>query len=113
MTLTLIADRLLLMIVPAVLLFTAEAGGNMLEGSSIRIALLICVPMPLIVIGIFCTYQGVINTVRALSDRPVHYVLSILLLSACGASRSPLHIARCQQSRFAKVDYPGSRLCSP
>jgi hypothetical protein len=77
MTLTLITTLLFLMIVPAVLLYTAEAGGNMLEGSPIRKALPICVPMPLIVIGIFCTYQGIINAVRALSDRPVHYVLSI------------------------------------
>jgi hypothetical protein len=31
----------------------------------------------LILIGIFCTYQGIVNAIRALSDRPIHYALSI------------------------------------
>jgi hypothetical protein len=33
--------------------------------------------MPLILIGIFCTYQGVLNATRALADKPVRYPLSI------------------------------------
>jgi len=32
---------------------------------------------PFILIGLFCTYQGVVNAVRALSDKPVQYRLSI------------------------------------
>jgi hypothetical protein len=62
---------------PAVLIFTGDAGVNMLEGSPIMTGLLVCVPLPLIAAGIFCTYQGVINSMRALSDKPIHYLLSI------------------------------------
>ncbi len=32
---------------------------------------------PFLVICLFCTYQSVVNTVRALSDKPIHYALSI------------------------------------
>ena len=39
--------------------------------------LLVCAPMPMILIGLFCTYQGVVNAMRSLADRPVHYALSI------------------------------------
>ena len=28
-------------------------------------------------IGIFYTYQGVVNAMQALSDKPIHYALSI------------------------------------
>ena len=31
----------------------------------------------MILVALFCTFQGVINAVRALADRPVHYPLSI------------------------------------
>src|SRR5512146_2119901 len=51
---------------------TIQAG----EGFPIILATL-CVPLPLIFIGIFCVYQGVVNAMRALSDRPIHYALSI------------------------------------
>jgi hypothetical protein len=34
-------------------------------------------PIPILFIGIFTTYQAVVNTVRALSDRPIRYPLSI------------------------------------
>jgi len=33
--------------------------------------------MPLLLIGIFSTYQGVVNASRALSDKPIHYRFSI------------------------------------
>lgn len=36
--------------------------------------------LPLIAIGLFCFYQAIANTIRALSDRPVHNPLSIQLL---------------------------------
>jgi hypothetical protein len=39
--------------------------------------LTLCAPMPLVLLGIFCTFQGVINAMRALSDKPIHYALSI------------------------------------
>jgi hypothetical protein len=54
-----------------------EAGVNTVEGSPIFMLLVLCTPMPLILIGIFCTYQGVVNAMRALSDRPIRYALSI------------------------------------
>ncbi|MCD4672452.1 MAG: helix-turn-helix domain-containing protein [Anaerolineaceae bacterium] len=33
--------------------------------------------VPMIAIGIFCTWQGVVNTVRVMSDKPYKYPLSI------------------------------------
>ena len=35
---------------------------------------------PFIVLGLFTFYQGVVNTIRSLSDQPVHYRLSIQFL---------------------------------
>jgi len=77
MTLSLFAAVAVLLIVPMALVFMEEAAIASLEQSPIFIALLICLPAPLILIGIFCTYQGVVNAMRALADRPVHYPLSI------------------------------------
>jgi len=77
MTLTLIAALFLLMIVPVILAFMQEAGINTVEGSPMFLLLVMCTPMPLILIGIFCTYQGVANTMRALLDKPIRYALSI------------------------------------
>ncbi len=77
MTLSLFAAVFLLMIVPVSLVLMGEAAVASIEQSPIFIALLICLPAPLILIGIYCTYQGVVNAMRALSDRPVHYPLSI------------------------------------
>jgi uncharacterized Tic20 family protein/DNA-binding Xre family transcriptional regulator len=77
MTLVLFAAAFLLMLVPAVLILMGEARVNAVEGTAIFQLLLVCMPLPLILIGIFCTYQGVINAVRALSDKPIHYPLSI------------------------------------
>jgi uncharacterized Tic20 family protein len=34
-------------------------------------------PIPILLIALFTTYQAVVNTVRALSERPIHYPLSI------------------------------------
>lgn len=34
-------------------------------------------PLPMIAIGIFCACQGVLNAMRALSDKPVRYIFSI------------------------------------
>jgi uncharacterized Tic20 family protein len=72
MTLTLFAALLLLVILPIVLTFTEEAGLGVTET-----VLVVCLPLPLVLIGIFCTYQGVVNATRALSDKPIHYALSI------------------------------------
>jgi uncharacterized Tic20 family protein/DNA-binding Xre family transcriptional regulator len=77
MTLVLFAAGFLLMLVPAALVLMGEARVNAVEGTAIFQLLLVCMPLPLILIGIFCTYQGVVNAVRALSDKPIHYPLSI------------------------------------
>jgi hypothetical protein len=34
-------------------------------------------PVPLILVGCFCTFQSIVNTVRALSDEEIRYPLSI------------------------------------
>ncbi len=50
---------------------------NVLSGSPAFIVAVICLPAPLILIGFFCMYQGVVNAMRALADKPIHYLLSI------------------------------------
>jgi transcriptional regulator with XRE-family HTH domain len=78
MTLILISAVLLVMIFPIALAIIEESTGtSIIEGNPVIMAMLICIPLPLILIGIFCTYQGVVNAMRALSDKPVHYALSI------------------------------------
>ena len=78
MTLTLFITVFLLMIFPIALAITEETTGiSTIEGNPIIMALLICIPVPLILIGLFCTYQGVVNAMRALSDKQIHYPLSI------------------------------------
>jgi hypothetical protein len=34
-------------------------------------------PLPILFLAIFTSYQAMVNTVRALSEKPVHYLLSI------------------------------------
>jgi uncharacterized Tic20 family protein len=78
MTLCLITVLLLLMILPISLAIVEESSGiSAIEGNPGVMAMLICLPLPLILIGVFCIYQGVINAMRALSDKPIHYALSI------------------------------------
>jgi transcriptional regulator with XRE-family HTH domain len=75
MTLLLFAALFLLVIgLPLLLLLVMDKGAGYE-----RLALILSLlgVLPFILIGIFCTYQGVVNTVRALSDKPVHYALSI------------------------------------
>jgi uncharacterized Tic20 family protein/DNA-binding Xre family transcriptional regulator len=71
-----ILGGLLLMVAPIALIYF----GNQVDlGVSFGLfeILLVCAPMPMILIGLFCTYQGVVNAVRALADKPIHYTLSI------------------------------------
>jgi uncharacterized Tic20 family protein len=77
MTLALFAAVLLLMIAPAGLIFIDEASLSVIENSPLFVILTLCLPMPLIMTGIFCIWQGVRNAMRALSDEPVRYRLSI------------------------------------
>jgi uncharacterized Tic20 family protein/DNA-binding Xre family transcriptional regulator len=77
MALTLFAALFLLMVVPLTLPLLAGEGVDTVQGISIFRIFVFCTPMPLVLIGIFCAFQGVINAIRALSDRPIHYALSI------------------------------------
>lgn len=77
MTLLLFAAVLLLLIVPVVLGFLEGTGADLSDANLSVILLVLCLPLPLIAIGIFCTYQGVVNAMRALSDKPIHYPLTI------------------------------------
>ena len=77
MTLSLFAAAFLLMVFPAGLIVAGEQAVNAMENTPAFILASICLPLPLILIGIFCTYQGVVNAMRALSDKPIHYALSI------------------------------------
>ncbi len=77
MTLTLFAAALLLIAFPLILVVINESRLSIFQGAPDFMLLAACAPLPLILTGIFCTYQGVINAVRALSDKPIHYALSI------------------------------------
>jgi uncharacterized Tic20 family protein len=77
MTLCLFAGAFVLIIAPMALVFMEPSAVASLEQNPLFIALLTCLPAPLILIGIFCAYQGVVNAMRALADKPVHYPLSI------------------------------------
>ncbi len=77
MTLTLFAGALLLIAFPLVLVVINEFRLTAVQGGPDSMLLAICAPLPLILTGIYCTYQGVVNAMRALSDKPVHYALSI------------------------------------
>ncbi len=70
MAITLFAAAFLLMIVPFLLAFLPVDGAYLT-------LLIFLVPIPLIFIGIYCTYQAVVNVIRALSDKPIHYAPSI------------------------------------
>jgi uncharacterized Tic20 family protein/DNA-binding Xre family transcriptional regulator len=80
MTLLLVVAALFLILAPAALIFMDDATVSALENSPIFLASLICMPAPLIMIGIFCTWQGIKNAMRALADEPIHYALSIPFL---------------------------------
>ena len=77
MTLVMVSVVFVLMLAPVALAFLGDAGLNAAEGGPIFMLIIMCGTMPLILIGIFCFYQAVANTMRALSDQPTHYPLSI------------------------------------
>lgn len=74
MNLLLFAAAFLLMIFPAALHLV---GKSAVQAGFAGILATLCAPLPLIFIGIFCAYQGVVNAMRALSDKPIRYALSI------------------------------------
>ena len=74
MALTVFAAAFLLMLGLLVLILM-EKGGVVAGGMFVWLPFI--APVPLICILIYCTYQAVANTLRALSDKPVHYAPSI------------------------------------
>jgi uncharacterized Tic20 family protein/DNA-binding Xre family transcriptional regulator len=77
MTLTIFAAVFLLIAFPVALVALDESGVTDLQRGPAFMLLTLCAPIPLILAGIFCTFQGVLNAMRALSDKPIHYALSI------------------------------------
>jgi uncharacterized Tic20 family protein len=77
MMLTLFAAAILLVIIPVALVVLMESGTPFLQTDTVFIPLVLCATIPLFLTAIFCTYQGLVNALRALSDKPVRYPLSI------------------------------------
>jgi len=74
MTLLLFAALFFMVVIlPTLVLSNLDMDGFVILASTLAILSI----LPFIFIGIFCTYQGVVNTIRALSDRPIRYALSI------------------------------------
>ncbi len=75
MTLLLFAAAFFMLVgLPALVLLSMDMGEGFVILAS---ALAIFSILPFILIGFFCFYQGIANTIRSLSDKPVHYALSI------------------------------------
>ncbi len=77
MVLLLFLGGFLLMFVPAIFIFLGERQVDTGLGIGLTEVMFLCIPAQMILVGIFSTYQGVVNAMRALSDKPVHYMLSI------------------------------------
>ena len=75
MTLSLFAAMFFMIVgLPTLILLSMDMGdGFVILASTLAIISI----LPFLVIGIFCTYQGVVNAMRALSDKPIRYALSI------------------------------------
>jgi hypothetical protein len=67
----------MLIIFPAALILVGEQTVSAMEGTPLFIIMTICLPLPLMLTGIFCTIQGVVNAMRTLSEKSIHYPLSI------------------------------------
>lgn len=77
MTLVLFAGAFLFIVFPIALVAMDEAGLTIQQSGPAFILLTLCPLILLILTGIFCTFQGVLNTMRALSEKPIQYALSI------------------------------------
>jgi uncharacterized Tic20 family protein len=75
MTLSLFAALFFMLVgLPALVLLNMDMGeGFVILASTLAVFSI----LPFIFIGIFCTYQGVVNAMRALADKPIRYALSI------------------------------------
>jgi uncharacterized Tic20 family protein/DNA-binding Xre family transcriptional regulator len=76
-TLTIFAAVFVLIALPVAMVIMDESGLTNLESGSAFMLLTLCAPIPLVLTGVFCTFQGVVNAMRTLSDKPIHYPLSI------------------------------------
>ena len=77
MILILFAGGCLLMLAPAMIAILGESGIAAVQSRPLFLWLNVCIPLPLVLIGIFCTFEGLVNAMRALADKPVYYPLSI------------------------------------
>ena len=77
MLLLLFLGGFLLMLLPVALPIVGSVIGDAGIHWGMFEFILICATTPMILIGLFCTFQGVANAVRALADRPIRYLLSI------------------------------------
>jgi len=73
-TLILFAFVLILLVAPAVWMMVQNMDG---EAGLLGDIFTILPPLPILFIGIFTSYQAVMNTFRSLTDKPVRYPLSI------------------------------------
>jgi len=74
MTLSLFAALFFMVVLlPTLILSNLDMDGFVILASTLGIISI----LPFMFIGIFCTYQGVVNAMRSLSDKPIHYGLSI------------------------------------
>jgi uncharacterized Tic20 family protein len=72
--LILFALTLLLIVVPSALLMWQELDR---DAGMIGNIFTLLPPLPIAFLAIFSLYQAVVNTVRALSEKPIHYPLSL------------------------------------
>jgi uncharacterized Tic20 family protein len=75
--LVLFAFVLVLIVVPSILMMSGGIDG---EAGLLGDIFTLLPPIPILVLAIFTTYQAVANTVRSLSDKPIHYPLSLPLV---------------------------------
>ena len=76
MTLVMFAGLLYMFIAaPLLYLFVLIKGGE--QYFLLAMFLMLFSLVPFLFVGLFCLIQGILNTVRAMADKPVHYALSI------------------------------------
>ena len=68
---------LIFILVPSTLMM---AGGMDGEAGLLGDIFTLLPPVPILLLAVFTTYQAIVNTVRALTDKPVHYPLSLPLV---------------------------------
>jgi uncharacterized Tic20 family protein/DNA-binding Xre family transcriptional regulator len=76
MLLLLVLGGFLLLFMPSVFIYL---GSTQVYNGPLGLAelMLLCATLPMVLLGLFSTYQGILNAARALADKPVRYALSI------------------------------------